>query len=124
MIWNIPASCSFADVLVKHLTKKYDGFSLAQVMLILPSRRAVKSVRDSFMKKANACTLLLPKLVSLYDIEGVVSDISPALDENERIFMLMRLIRQKQDMSYAKSFELAQDLALFIDELERGAGTL
>lgn len=118
MIWNIPASYSFSDVLVNYLAEKYTGFSLAQITLILPSRRAVKSVRDAFMKKATKTTFLLPKLISLYDIEEVVLDIPPAIDETERIFMLLRLIRQKQDMSYAKAFELAQDLARFIDELE------
>lgn len=118
MIWTIPASCSFCDVLADYLTEKFSDFSLAQTTLILPSRRAVKSVRDAFMKKAEKKTLLLPKLVSLYDIEGVILDLEPPLDETERTFILMRLIRQKQDMSYAKAFELAQGLARFIDELE------
>ena len=117
MIWTVPASCSFSEVLAENLMKKYQGLSLAQVTLILPSRRAVKAIKDAFLKKTKNTALMLPHMVSLYDLEGMLPDISPPIDEIEQLFILIRLIRQKQETSYAKAVEIAQNLALFMDEL-------
>lgn len=51
-IYNIPAGCAFAEVLAGHFLREYRGreLELTDVLFLLPNRRAVKALKDAFVR--------------------------------------------------------------------------
>ena len=51
-VWTIPAEAPFLDTLVAGLVRRFgtDPFTLAGIELILPSRRACRSLPEAFLR--------------------------------------------------------------------------
>ena len=88
---------SLSDILAEYLREKYrqKPFELARVKVILPTRRACQTLRESFLKQ-NDCTQLLPQMKALYDMDDMMADIKPAISDWERLFLLTQLSRKCQ----------------------------
>ena len=70
MIYTLNLADDFALKLVDFVLKQTKNpFDMAKMEIILPTKRAVKTVKDTFVKKCEHTPLLLPKLTPLYDIE-------------------------------------------------------
>ena len=106
-IYTIAAHRGFADALVAGLIPRYreEGFGLARLTLLLPSRRAARTVTEAFVRASDG-GLLLPRMVvvgdldldealgSLLDPIGEASDtIPPAIDPTRRRLELAALLR-------------------------------
>src|SRR4051812_20949921 len=71
-LYTIPRAANFLDELARGITAAYadgDPAALARVTIMLPSRRAVRTLRDCFLQQAESRALLLPRLVTIGDIE-------------------------------------------------------
>ena len=67
-LFTIPAHRAFADALVTGLLAQHRGdpMALAQGMVLLPNNRAIRAVRDAFVRQSGG-GLLLPRPVAIGD---------------------------------------------------------
>ncbi len=110
-VYSIAAHRGFADALVAGLLPRYreEGFGLARLTLLLPSRRTVRTVTEAFIRLAGDQGLggmLLPRMAvvgdldldetlgSLLDPLGAGSEIPPAADPMGRWFRLARILAE------------------------------
>ncbi len=134
-IFNIPASCSFTDVLAeKFLTEYQDNpLELADVLFLLPNRRAVKALADAFVRLKGLSPTMLPRMMPIGDVEEdemlisgfdnseVLKTLSPAMERNERLLLFTKIILSKpsefglEKLSANQACSLAQELATLID---------
>lgn len=133
-IWNIPASNGFADTLAQKLLDEYKGreLELADVLLLLPNRRACKVMAEAFVRLQGLIPTLLPKLQAIGDVdedEIVLQDASadelvdclPTINEIERLMLFMKIILARSNdfgaekISLNQALFLAQELGRLID---------
>ena len=64
-LFTIPAGLSFVDSLAAGLLRLYGGgpLGLAEVTVLLPTRRACRSLLEAFLEAAEGRALLLPRLL-------------------------------------------------------------
>ena len=108
-IYSIAAHRGFADALVAGLVPRYreDGFGLARTTLLLPSRRAARTVSEAFIRHFGAAGepgLLMPRMAvvgdldldetlgSLLDPIGQGAEIPPAADPMRRWLTLADIV--------------------------------
>ncbi len=121
MISTISSVHSFADVLASTLIQKSDNtiWGLSKIQMVLPTKRAVKTMREAFLRQSFGQTMMLPKMTALYDMETTDTSIPDAISPLERQFLLMRLCQQRQSLSPDKAFQLAGTLASLLDEMHQ-----
>lgn len=128
---TIPSGQPFAEVLARDLLTRHgaegDG-QLADALVLLPTRRAVRSLTQAFLRASNGQALLLPAIQPLGDLDddepGMLSpdrnaeaEISPAISPLSRQMLLSQLILKADAAPDAASaFGLAQSLCDLIDE--------
>ena len=110
-IYTIPAGWPFVDALAAGILDEIgpDPASLADVTILLPTRRAVRSLREAFLRLSEGRPLLLPRMMPLGDIDedelviagadelsGGGLDIPPAFSGLRRQLLLARLVRHAQ----------------------------
>ena len=134
-VYSIAAHRGFADALVAGLIPRYreHGFGLARLTLLLPSRRAVRTVTEAFVR-ASEGALLLPRMVVVGDLDldetlGTLFDpmattIPPAVEPTVRLLVLAQLLRAELAESgdgavpgEAALLRLARSIAETIDRL-------
>ncbi len=130
-IATIPAGQPFADVLAADLLDRHgpdgDG-TLADALILLPTRRAVRSLTAAFLRASAGRALLLPNIQPLGDLDddepamlspdrSAEADIPPAIGSLSRQMLLSQLVLQADAApDPASAFGLAQSLADLIDE--------
>ena len=118
MIFKTTFSDNLAESLTKRLLKEYESnpFELAKIQVILPTKRAVKVLKESFMSQSHNQAMLLPQLVPLYELEALNPDIPPAIDPMERILLLAKLCQAKPNiLTFDKALQIAESLAELLD---------
>ena len=70
-IYNIPSSLGFSETLAEHLLEEYqsDLPELSKVLLLLPNRRAVRSMKEAFVRLRGLTPMLLPKMMPIGEVE-------------------------------------------------------
>jgi ATP-dependent helicase/nuclease subunit B len=130
-VFSIPVYRSFADALVTGIlaTHGRDRMALARGMILVPNNRAIRAVTDAFVRRAEN-GLLLPRIVAIGDageapgvaLDGIASEIPPAVDPLTRRMILARLVQQErsligQRVGAAEAVRLATELGGTLDEL-------
>jgi ATP-dependent helicase/nuclease subunit B len=109
-VYSIAAHRGFADALVAGLIPRYSkaDVGLAQLTLLLPSQRAVRTVTEAFVRRAEG-GMLLPRMAVVGDLDldetlGPLldpllqgADIPPAADPNRRWLRLAEILREVQE---------------------------
>jgi ATP-dependent helicase/nuclease subunit B len=69
---TIPATQPFVDALAAGLLAEAgaDPLTLADVLVLLPTRRACRSLRDAFLRQAGSRPLLLPRIQPLGELDA------------------------------------------------------
>ncbi len=119
MIYNINLSDHFADRLVEYvLSKKFASpFDMARLQIILPTRRACRTVKEAFLRSSRHRTLLLPKLTALYELDELQIDLPPTMPNIRRIMLLAKLCLAKPNIGTPdKAVMVAIELASMLDE--------
>jgi ATP-dependent helicase/nuclease subunit B len=101
-IRTIPPGLSFVDTLAAGLLAEAAGdpLVLAGMEVLLPTRRACRSLRDAFLRASGGAPLLLPVMRPLGDLDeeelelGADDplDLSPAMPALDRLLVLTRLV--------------------------------
>src|SRR5262245_66564563 len=103
-IYTIGAERRFADELARVVFAEYgsDPLALADALILVPTRRSVRSLREAFLRASGGRPTLLPRLVPLGDLddgdwtevlnEGSSLDLPPAIDGAEREALLTQLV--------------------------------
>lgn len=136
-VYTIPAHRAFADALAKGLIAQHGGkdagLALARGIVLLPNNRAVRAVRDAFVR-ASGSGLLLPRLVPVGDIDldetlgnalaplGEDAALAPAIGAAERLMILTRLVmaeraRIGEQVDLGEGYRLAEALGQTLDQL-------
>ena len=70
-VYSIPPGVPFVDALAAGILKETGGDAgvLAGYQVFLPTRRAVRSLRDAFLRQSGGSALLLPRLLPLGDLD-------------------------------------------------------
>ena len=134
-VYTIPAHRAFSDALAKGVIAGHgkDVLALARGIILLPNNRAVRAVRDSFVRQSGG-GLLMPRLVPIGDEElgerlgnaldplGEGLEAPPAVPAMERQMILARLVQQVraesgQPVDAGEAMRLGQALGQSIDQL-------
>ena len=152
-VFNIPASAPFLPTLIAALRNGKLGFAgaadplaLAGTTIYLPTRRACRLLRDSFLDALKGDAAILPRIVAVGDIDddefafaeaasgdiaAAALDLPEAIDGLERRLLLTHLVRQWAAapelhgasgaplvaQTPAAACALADDLARLIDDM-------
>jgi len=140
-VFNIVAGAPFADLIARQLLAEHaaDPLSLGGVTLLVPNRRATRTLAEAFLRESGGRATVLPRLVPLGDLSpdelafqaeepgtagALALDLRPAIGETRRRFLLGELVRYwlertrpGQQIAAAAVLALADDLARLIDEL-------
>lgn len=126
VVWTIPAGVPFLDTLAAGLIARH-GPALADLLLLLPSRRACLAARDAFLQAAGGRPLLLPTLRPIGEaaedeliVDGALElELPPAIDPLRRLILLARLILAKDPATtHDKALRQAASLARLLDECQ------
>jgi ATP-dependent helicase/nuclease subunit B len=130
-VYTIPAGLSFVDMLAKGIMDKAadDPLALARIHVLLPTRRACRSLREAFLRLTEGKPLLLPRMSPIGDVDeeelslalsgaddelAVPSAISPM----RRLFLLARLIgAQDHTRGLEQDLMLASALGKLMDQI-------
>tara|TARA_R110002096_G_scaffold309403_4_gene504011 strand:- start:40315 stop:43278 length:2964 start_codon:yes stop_codon:yes gene_type:complete len=104
-VYNIPAHNSFVDILAAGIMERFgsDPLSLSKVLVLLPNRRAVRSLREAFLRLSDGRPIILPSLQPIGDVDeddlvmgaGALYDdlsLKPAVPPHIRQMLLMNII--------------------------------
>ncbi len=139
-VFAIPANLPFLDALVAGILAQAgpDPLALASYTILLPTRRACRSLREAFLRANQGKAQLLPRMSPVGDVdaeeltftvedpalEGGGLDIPPALPNLRRRLLLTRLVlawakkRSAGSLAPGQAAPLAAELARFLDEVQ------
>lgn len=130
-VFTIPAGVPFAGALAQGILDRHgaEPLQLAAVTVLLPTRRACRSLREAFLRVGEGRPLLLPTIRPLGDVaedelaltpEAAGADLPPALPDFERLLTLARLVAMRPDIGNATALavQLARELAALVDSVE------
>jgi ATP-dependent helicase/nuclease subunit B len=143
-VLSIPAGVSFAETLAGELLRRVasDPLKLADMTVLLPNRRACRTLQEAFLRKAirpdRSGASLLPRLMPIGDLDaddltvlggailGEAAEIPPAIGELKRRMLLARLImaapsrggQRAGTIRLDQATQLAAELARLLDQVE------
>ncbi len=118
MIFTLNLTDNFAEKIVEYiLSENMSPLQMAQMQIILPTKRAVKTVKECFLKRSEQTPLLLPKLTALYEIDTLEEDIPPAMSNIERLILLTKICQKKPNVeTLDQALTIAISLSSLLDE--------
>ncbi len=130
-IYTIPANLPFADCLAKGLINKHadDYAGLSKTLILLPTRRSVRSLQEAFLRQTDGKPILLPQMQSFGDIDAEELflsgqniddfDFPPAMPPIKRQILLAEIIAKIPNFakSHAQNMALAQALGQLMDQI-------
>ncbi len=135
-VFSIGIDRRFADELARGVLAEQgdDPLALADTLILVPTRRSVRALREAFLRAANGKPTLLPRMAPLGDVDdgdweiasgdGTALALPPAITPAEREALLARLVARFKDEldqpiapSAAQALKLARELASLLDEL-------
>lgn len=136
-VFTIPAGVSFVDALVAGIRARHgdDPVALSSLIVLLPTRRACRALRDAFLRASGGRPTLLPSLRPIGDVEedelllgfagdegadlAAALDLAPALSPMRRRLLLSQLIlRQKPGTPPDQALFLAGELTRLLDQMQ------
>ena len=130
-VYSIPAGESFVDALAHQLLKETAGepTRLADMLILLPTRRACRALQEGFLRASEGKPLLLPRLQPLGDddeeeMSGDGIELPPAVPPLHRRLLLTRLVlhlgggRGGQPPSPDQAARLADELGRLLDQVQ------
>ena len=132
-IFNISPRYPFLEVLTSYIieTAKKENLNIADDIVLLPTRRACRHMKEIFLRYSDDKAVLLPTILPLgdidenglasldYDNENLYSDLPPAISKIKRNLILSTLVKAKmKDFTEEQAYSLAVDLAHLMDTVE------
>ena len=126
-VFTIPPGESFVDALARQLLAECAGqpLALAEMLILLPTRRACHALQEGFLRASGGKPLLLPRLQPLGDdeeedsIDDEALDLPPAIPPVKRRMLLTRLVLQQGGgMTPEQAARLAEELGRLLDQVQ------
>jgi ATP-dependent helicase/nuclease subunit B len=134
-LFSIPPWRPFADDLAAGLLARHpEPMALARVLLLLPTRRAIRALTDAFVRESDGKALLLPRMVPAGDIEADEiegwegspflaglegpAELLPPVAPQARRLALAKILARARGLSAAEALALGSQLGLALDTLE------
>ena len=134
-IFNVSSSNCFVEVLAEKLLNDYQDnvLELSKILILMPNRRAQRSLSDAFVKLKGMTPTLLPQMRAIGDVsedEIMLSgqnvqdefvNLPEVIDPKERTMLFMRLIMSRykdfglEKVSLSQACSLALELGGLID---------
>jgi ATP-dependent helicase/nuclease subunit B len=132
-IATIPPNLPFLDTLAAWWlakTRLDDPLAVADALILLPTRRAVRGLTEAFLRQSHGAPLLLPRMAALGALDEAplmlagALDLPPAVAAPTRLAVLTRLILGMNGQNGAPAtadlaWRLATELATLLDEAAR-----
>ena len=135
-VFTIGIDHRFADELAQGVLAEYGGdpLALADVLILVPTRRSVRALREAFLRATGGAPTILPRMAPLGDVDDGEWDLAPgddtalalapAIDATAREALLAQLVAAFRDdqghpiaQSAAQALKLARELGGLLDEL-------
>ena len=130
--FTVPAHRPFLEDLAKGVWEALAPLgpdALSQAVILVPTRRAARSLAEAFLKVSDAKAVILPQIRALGDLDegeapfeagDLALDLPPAISPLRRRFELAGLVVRHQDrlerrLDAPAALELADSLAAFLD---------
>ncbi len=132
-VFTIAPHLPFLDCLAEGIAVHAgdDPLALAGITVLLPTRRACRSLREAFLRRSGGQPLLLPRLMPLNDLDeedallsgiaggGAAARLPPPIAPLKRQLLLARLIASMPGQSHpAQAVALAAELARLLDQVQ------
>ena len=135
-VYTIPPHRDFVTALAAGLLDRFSDSPerLAPVLILLPTRRACRTLREAFLQLSDGVPLLLPRMRPIGDVDeddlafSVSTDLlsegaawletPPAIPEIKRQLLLAQQILEGQDISAEQAVLLARALAQLLDQVQ------
>ncbi|MCG5243135.1 double-strand break repair protein AddB [Azospirillum doebereinerae] len=130
-VYSIPSGAPFVDTLAAGIVARVgeDPLALAEVTVLLPTRRACRSLQQAFLRRSGGQPMLLPRFSPLGELDAgdlsltedelpeVPLDLPGAISALNRQMTLARLILHADGMAAttAQAVRLGADLGRLID---------
>ena len=129
-LFTVPPHVPFLDAIAAEFLGAEAPTPLAAGLILLPTRRAARSLAEAFLRVSGGRPLLLPRIVALGALDEApltlagALDLPPAVDPARRAAELSRLILAMSGANGAPTgadaaWKLAVELARLMDEAER-----
>jgi ATP-dependent helicase/nuclease subunit B len=141
-VFTIGIDRRFVDDLARGVLAQHgsDRLALADTLILVPTRRSVRALREAFLRASGGTPTILPRIAPLGDVdegESIAGEtlggrddaaaalaLPPAIDPAEREALLSRLVAAFRDdqgeriaQSAAQALKLARELGSLLDEL-------
>ncbi|HYM31416.1 MAG TPA: double-strand break repair protein AddB [Candidatus Cybelea sp.] len=127
-VYTIATGTPFADAFASGLLRRHgdDPMAFSRVTVLLPTRRAVRALREALLRQSDGRPLLLPSLRPLGDVDEdeltLVAadqlDLPPAISELRRRLLLARLVLRSGIGDAGQATRLAAELGRLIDQVQ------
>ncbi len=140
-LFSIAPGAPFADALAHGMLADHAGddpLALAQVIVLLPTRRSVRALREAFLRAAHGRVMLLPEMRPIGDLDeealafdydenqhggAGALDAPPPIPALRRQLLLMQLVQKwgvgdGAPMGPVQAAKLAAALAQFLDQAQ------
>lgn len=134
-LFTVPPGTNFVDALARGLLRQAgdDPLQLARTIVLLPTRRAARSLQEAFLRASGGRALLLPRMQPLGDFEtdellleagafaggADAAELPPPIEPLRRRLLLAELVRRRPDVpSPDRALALADALATLLDEAQ------
>ena len=127
---SVPAGRPFVDGLAAGLLARWgdEPLALARVLVLLPTRRAIRSLSDAFLRVSGGEARLLPRMQAIGDVDeeelafdaaaaADVLGLPPAVPPLRRTLLLAALVRRDRATAPAQAAQLAEELGRLLDRL-------
>jgi ATP-dependent helicase/nuclease subunit B len=129
-IFTVTPTLSFADSFASALIEKHQDQpeNLSKTLILLPTRRACRSVQEAFLRQSGGKPIMLPRLSPIGDVDGDelnlqgaedINQLLPAMPSIKRKILLGQIIGRLPDFgkSPEKNIRLASALGQLIDHV-------
>lgn len=134
-VFTIAPRLPFADTLAAGLLERCDAdpMALAATTILLPTRRASRTLREAFLRRSGGAPLLLPRMLTVSDLDedealfsGFAADVETAIPPEipplRRLLLLTRLVMKfpagDRPQTPEQAARLAGELARLIDQVQ------
>ncbi|WP_119679749.1 double-strand break repair protein AddB [Indioceanicola profundi] len=135
-IFTLPPTLPFVDALAAGIVERIgeEPLALSRATVLLPTARAVRSLREAFLRLSDGRPVLLPRLAPLGEVdaddisltmEGLAGsagglDVPPAISPLRRQLLLTQLVKKVPDLAAttAQAANLAKELAKLLDQVQ------
>ena len=130
-LFTIPPAEPFLDMIAAHwLAQADDPLDASRGLILLPTRRAARSLAEAFVRASGGRPLLLPRIIALGALDEApltltgALDLPPPVEPARRLAALTLLILKMNGANGAprtadRAWPLAAELAALMDEAER-----